>query len=202
MNDVSANAATGEHVYAYRPSLLGAGWSFRLTAAGLAWDIGRRSGLVPYRAIHRVRLSYRPVSMQSQRYMMEVWADGAPTLKIVSSSWKGLMEQERLDKQYSAFVAELHDRIAQANGDGAAAVRFEQGSTPFLYWPGLAVFAGIAFGFAWLTVRALQSDAKAGAAFVGIFALLFLWQGGNFFRRNRPGVYGPRALPDELLPKG
>jgi hypothetical protein len=27
------------------------------------------------------------------------------------------------------------------------------------------------------------------------------WQGGNFFRRNRPGFYSPEALPAELLPK-
>jgi hypothetical protein len=48
----------------------------------------------------------------------------------------------------------------------------------------------------------LQADTKAGAAFVGCFLLLLLWQGGNFFRRNRPGVYRPEALPAELLPKG
>jgi hypothetical protein len=32
--------------------------------------------------------------------------------------------------------------------------------------------------------------------------VLFLWQSGNFFRRNRPGLYRPEALPAELLPKG
>jgi hypothetical protein len=51
-------------------------------------------------------------------------------------------------------------------------------------------------------VRALQADARAGAAFVAGFLALFLWQGGNFFRRNRPGLYRPDAIPAALMPKG
>ncbi len=136
--------------------------------------------------------------MQSHRFVTELWADGAPKLEIVSSSWKSMVEQERLDKPYSAFVAELHRRIALA----AAPARFEQGSNPLLYWPGLIIFAGVALGLAVLIVRALQVDAMGGAAFIGGFLVLFLWQGGNFFRRNRPGVYRPEALPAELMPKG
>jgi hypothetical protein len=168
----------------------------------MAWEAGRKSGLIPYRAIRGVRLSFKPASMQTQRYLTEIWAEGAPKLEIVSSSWKSMVEQERLDKTYAAFVTELHRRIAQVEGQGPAPVRYEQGSPPLLYWPGLAVFAGVALGLAWLTVRALQSDAMAGAAFIAAFMLLFLWQGGNFFRRNRPGRYRPDALPDVLMPKG
>jgi hypothetical protein len=81
-------------------------------------------------------------------------------------------------------------------------VRFEQGSHPLLYWPGLIVFAGVSLALAWLAVRALQADARAGAAFVAGFLALFLWQGGNFFRRNRPGLYRPDAIPAALMPKG
>ncbi len=40
-----------------------------------------------------------------------------------------------------------------------------------------------------------------GAAFIGFFMLLFVWQGGNFFRRNKPGYYRPDALPELLMPK-
>ena len=43
---------------------------------------------------------------------------------------------------------------------------------------------------------------ETGAAFIGAFLLLFLWQGGNFFRRNKPGVYRAEAPPPELMPKG
>jgi hypothetical protein len=109
-----------------------------------------------------------------------------------------MFDQERLDKPYTAFVVEVHRRIAQS---GAQQVKFQQGGHPLVYWPGVVSFVGVALGFAWLIVRALQADAKGGAAFIGAFLLLFLWQGGNFFRRNRPGFYRADALPEILLPK-
>ncbi len=198
MSDVQAPAAPEDLAYSYRPSLLGAGWTFRLTQNGIAWEMGRKTGLVAYRDIRRVRLSFKPVSMQSQRFLCEVFADGAPKLPIISSSWKSLLDQERLDKPYSAFVVEMHRRIAQS---GAQQTKFEQGGFPLVYWPGLVSFVGVALGLALVTVRALQAAALGGAAFIGAFFVLFLWQGGNFFRRNRPGVYRVDALPEVLLPK-
>ena len=193
-----ASAGEGAVAYAYRPSLLGAAWEFKLAGDGIDWAAGRKAGHIPFRSVRRLRLSYRPASMQSHRFMTELWAEGTPKLKILSISWKSMVEQERKDKSYAAFVAELHRRIALA----APSARFEQGSHPLLYWPGLLVFVGGALGFAALITRALQAGAMSGAAFVGGFLGLFLWQGGNFFRRNRPGLYRPEALPAELMPKG
>jgi hypothetical protein len=197
MNAV-ATSAGDPFAYAYRPSLLGAAWEFRLAGDGIDWAAGRKGGHIPFRAVRRLRMSFRPASMQSHRFMTELWADGAPKLEILSSSWKSMVEQERLDGRYTAFVAELHRRVALA----AASARFEKGSNPLLYWPGLIVFIGVSLGLALLVVRALQVNAKGGAAFIGGFLALFLWQGGNFFRRNRPGRYSPEALPADLLPKG
>jgi hypothetical protein len=192
------SAGEGAVAYAYRPSLLGAAREFRLTDDGIDWAAGRKAGHIPFRNLRRLRLSYRPASMQSHRFMTELWAEGAPKLEILSSSWKSLVEQERLDKPYVAFVTELHRRIALA----APPARFEQGRHPLLYWPGLIAFVGVALAVAALIVRALQADAKGGAVFIGGFLVLFLWQGGNFFRRNRPALYRPESLPAELMPKG
>jgi len=192
-------AGAGEpFAYAYRPSLLGAPWEFSLAGDGIAWTNGRRSGRVAFRAIRRLRLSYRPGNLQSHRFMAEIWAEGAPKLSILSSSWKSMVVQERLDKPYAAFIVELHRRLAPLTPPA----RFEQGGHPLLYWPGLIVFAAVSLALAWLAVRALQADARAGAAFVAGFLALFLWQGGNFFRRNRPGLYRPEAIPDALMPEG
>ena len=182
--------------YTYRPSVLGAPWEFRLTGDGIAWVAGRKSGKAAFRDIRRVRMSYKPANMQSHRFMTELWADGVPKLRIMSSSWKSMIEQERLDKPYAAFVAELHKHIAQAGGNAV----FEQGSNRLIYWPAVVVFAGMMLALAWLMVRALQAGALSGAAFVAVFCLLFAWRGGNFLKRNRPGVYRPDALPAALLP--
>ena len=196
--NTQTGASGANLVYEYKPSIMGAPSQFKLTPEGLEWSVGRGSGLVPYGDIRRVRMSFRPAHMQSQRYITTLWADGAPKLKIVSTSWKSIMHQERFDKLYSAFIAELHKRIAQSG----ATARFEQGTNPFIYWLGVIAFAGLNVALAGLIVRALQADAKGGAAFIVAFMLLFLWQGGDFIRRNRPGVYRPDAPPQLLMPKG
>ena len=184
--------------YTYRPSLLGAPWSFRLTPTGIAWEAGRRSGQVPYAKVRRVRMSYKPASMQSHRFITELWAEDAPRLPIVSSSWKSMVEVERLDEPYAAFVRRLHERLIGAG----APIDFMRGRHPLSYWPGLVLFVVVALGLAAVAVRALQVHALGGAAVIGAFVALFLWQGGTFFRRNLPGRYAPQALPAELMPKG
>lgn len=182
--------------YSFRPSLLGAPREFKLTDHDIEWSAGGRTGRIPFGKVGRVRMSFRPASMQAQRYRTEVWAEDAPKLVILSSSWKSMVEQERLDRPYSTFIAELHRRIGQAS----APVRFEKGSHPLLYWPGLAVFVAFALGIAALIVRALLENSLGGAASIAAFLALFLWQSGNFFHRNRPGRYSPDALPAALMP--
>jgi hypothetical protein len=59
----------------------------------------------------------------------------------------------------------------------------------------------VSLGLALLVVRALQANAKGGAVFIGGFLALFLWQGGNFFRRNRPVRYHQLDIPTQLLPR-
>ena len=190
--------ATGETVsYSYRPSLLGAPREFSLTGQGIDWVAGLRSGTVAFDRVRKLRVSYRPNSMQSHRFVTELWADGSPKLQIVSSSWKSMMEQERLDGAYSSFIRELHRRVLQANG----ATQFERGSNPLVYWLGIMVFAGAGIGLAALIVRALQAGAPTSAAIVGAFLVLYLWQAGNFFRRNRPGTYRPDSLPADVMPR-
>jgi hypothetical protein len=184
--------------YAYKPSLMGAPWEFRLAPDALEWRIGRHQGRTPYTRIARVRLSFRPVTMQTRRFVTEIWPVDGPRLVIASSSWKSIVEQEGRDQAYGAFIRELHRRIA-ASG---ARVTFEAGSPPILYWLGLAVFVIVTLGLAVLTVRALQSGAWAAAAIIGGMLCLFVWQSGNYFRRNSPGSYRPEALPEQLVPRG
>jgi hypothetical protein len=196
---VAAGGAGGpaEIAYSYRPSLLGAGCTFRLTPVGIAWEVGSKSGRVAYRAVRRVRMAYRPGSLQTHSFITEIWAEGAPKLQIVSSSWKSMVEQERLDAPYAAFVRELHRRLAAMG----APIDYVQGRHPLSYWFGLVLFVAVALALAATVVRALQAHTLGAAAFVAVFLVLFLWQGGNFFRRNRPGRYTPQALPPELMPK-
>ena len=197
-DDNTSSTASGDPVYMHKPSLMGAASEFRLRQDALEWRVGGHDGRIPYARIRRVRLSYRPVTMQSRRFVAEIWpADGAK-LSIASTSWRSLLEQEAKDEAYGAFIRELHRRIAAAGAPAA----FDTGSPAILYWPGLAVFVGAGLGLAVLTVHALQTGAFAGAALVGGFFGLLLWQSGNYFRRNRPGRYRPEAVPNDLVPGG
>ena len=163
------------------------------------WSAGSRSGRVRYRDVRRVRLSFKPVSMQTHRFLTEIWVEGAPKLadRVV------VLEEHGRAGAARRSLCGLHHRTACPGRARRAPVpvRYEQGANPFLYWPGLALYIVVALALAGMFVRALQVHAFGGAAFIGGFVALFLWQGGNFFRRNRPGTYRPDALPDELMPR-
>jgi hypothetical protein len=187
---------TDDPAYAYKPSLMGAAWEFRLGPDTLEWHAGRHRGRFPYAGIARVRLSFRPVTMQTRRFVAEIWPAGGPKLSIASTTWRSMVEQTAQDEAYGAFIRELHRRMAAAGTQAS----FETGLPVMLYWPGLVVFAGAALALAALTVRALQIGELAGAAFVGGFFALFVWQSGNYFRRNRPRRYRADELPRDLVP--
>ena len=196
MDVSSPTGASPDLVYAYKPSLLGAPFEFRLTATALEWSRGRYALSIPYDQIRRLRLSFRPASIQSHRFLAEVWSVGAPKLQIFSTSWRSVVEQERHDAAYTAFIAELHRRIAAAGAKPA----LQAGTPVVVYWIGFTVFTGVSLALAGLTVRALQVDAFAAAGIVVGFLALFLWQVGTFFRRNRPATYRLDALPPQVLP--
>jgi hypothetical protein len=185
-------------IYAFKASLMGPPQVFRLAADALEWEIGRYSGRIPYGAVRRVRLLYRPANLQTQRFLTEIWAAQAPKLKVSSVSWASLTEQRRQDAAYIAFVEALHRRLAEVRTEAV----FEAGSPPWLYWPGVVVFVGIAVAIALLIVRGVQEGALIGAAVAGVFLAFYLWQLGTFFRRNRPGRYRPEAIPAAVLPGG
>ncbi len=186
-----------DRTYAYRPSLMGAPFEFRLARDAFHWRKGRFEGHAPYDRIRRIRLSFRPITMQTYRFLAEVWPQGGPKLTISSTSWRNLVEHERLDVAYVAFITELHRRIAAAGGRTV----FDAGTPPLVFWPGVVIFVGVSLAMAALTVRAIQVQAWGAAAFIGGFLALFLWQAGGFFRRNRPGRYDPMALPEAVLPR-
>lgn len=188
---------SGEPTYSYKPSSFGAPWEFTLKGEGLAWSAGMRSALVRYDKIRRVRLSFRPVAMQGYRFQTEIWSDDMPKIRIASTSWRGIVEQARQDANYTAFVAEFHRRIAAAG----ARAEFSTGVPGLTYWLGVAVFFAAALGLAALSVRALSSSQWGGAAIIGGFLALFIWQLGNYFRRNRPGIYRPDNIPEIVLPR-
>ncbi len=192
---MSADAAPGAR-YAYKASLIGAAHQFELTDAGLSWRIAGKSGVWPYADIAAIRLSFRPASMQARRFRVDIDRTGGGRIVIFSASRQTAALMTPQDRDYRAFITQLHARMAAA-GSRAALVG---GLGPRLYAAALAVLALLAIAMAGLLVRALAIGEFAGALFLVGFAALFAWQIGGFIRRNRPRNYTFDHLPKALLP--
>lgn len=183
--------------YAYKPNLVGTPWEFTLKADGLAWQLGRRSGFIRYDRVRRVRMSYRPATLQSHRFLTEIWAPDSPKIQICSTSFRSLMELARQDAAYTGFVTEFHRRVAASR----TAAQFSSGMNPIIYWMGASIFVVVGLSLVALVIRALAlGDVAAAAVVVGIL-LLFLWQVGSIFYRNRPQTYRPETPPAIILPR-
>ncbi|WP_245350623.1 hypothetical protein [Bradyrhizobium sp. UFLA03-84] len=183
--------------YAYKASLVGSAHQFELTEDGLAWRIAGRSGVWDYNDISAVKLSYRPVSMQQQRFRADIDNAKGGRIAILSTTWQTATLVAPQGHLYRDFIIELHRRM-QAAGSTA---RLSGGLGPKTYIAALAVLAWLAVAMVGLLVMALMTSNWTGALFLLGFAALFSWQVGGFVSRNRPRRYSFDQLPETLLPK-
>jgi hypothetical protein len=193
--DLSDEAIAGIR-YAYKASLIGAAHQFELTGDGLSWRVAGRSGVWPYAGIAAVRLSYRPVSMQSRRFRADIRNADGGRIAIVSTTWQTAALMAPQDQDYRAFMTQLHARM-KAAGSQAALIG---GLGPRTYAAAIALLALVAIAMSGLFIRAIATGEFAGALFLVGFAALFAWQVGGFVGRNRPRTYTFDHLPEALLP--
>jgi hypothetical protein len=182
--------------YAFRPSLIGSAFRFELTEQGLSWHIAGRSGLWRYADIGMVRLSYRPVSMQAHRFRADIENQDGARLSILSTSWQTASLVTPQDRDYRAFITELHARLAKA-GSRAQLVA---GLGPRTYAAAIFCVTLVAIAMTGLLALSITSSQWAGTLFLIGFSALFAWQVGGFVTRNRPLVYSFDDLPKALLP--
>jgi hypothetical protein len=202
--------------YAYKASLIGAAHRFELTDDGLSWHIGSRSGVWPYAGISAIRLSYRPVSMQSRRFRADIEDAGPEStshestshaskslaskslgrIAILSTTWWTAALMAPQDHDYRAFIIGLHARMKQA----ASNATLTGGLRPRIYAAAVVLLILVAMAMAGLFIRAIATGEWAGALFLIGFAALFAWQTGGFVARNRPRAYTFDDLPKALLP--
>jgi hypothetical protein len=185
-----------ETSYAYKASLIGAAHRFELTGDGLSWRTGGRSGLCPYLDIAAIRLSYRPVSMQSRRFRADIECAEGQRIVMLSTSWQTAALMAPQDRDYRAFITQLHARMARA---GSRAMLIG-GIGPKTYAAGVTLSALVGVAITGLLFRSILTGEWAGALFLVGFAALFAWQIGGFILRNRPQTYTFDHLPEALLP--
>jgi hypothetical protein len=182
--------------YVYKASLVGAAHEFELTDEGLSWQARGRSGIWPYADIAAVRLSYRPASMQSRRYRADIEHKSGQRITAYSTSWHTVVLMTPQDRDYRAFIEQLHVRL-KAAGSSAALIG---GIGPVIYATGCLLLALVAIAITGLLARAIATGEFAGALFLVGFVALFGWQMGGFIWRNKPRLYTFDELPETLLP--
>lgn len=193
-------AAEGEGAapttYLYKGSLFGAAHRYELTDAGLSWRSGSRSGLWPYADIASVRLSYRPMSMQSRRFRADLARKGGGRIAILSTTWQTVSLMTPQDQGYRAFIGELHARMKRAGSTAS----LDGGIGRPTYAAALAMLAFLAVAMVGLLVKAVATSQFTAVLFLIGIGIWFVWTIGSFIKRNRPRRYTFDALPAELLP--
>lgn len=182
--------------YAYKASLIGSAHRFELTEAGLSWRIAGRSGVWNYADISAVKLSYRPVSMQQQRFRADIDNAKGGRIAVLSTTWQTATLMAPQGHLYREFVIELHRRMQAAGSSATLAA----GLGPKTYAAALVLLACLAAAMAGLLLQALLTSNWVGVLFLLGFVALFAWQVGGFITRNRPRLYSFDRLPDTLLP--
>jgi hypothetical protein len=158
--------------------------------------MGRRSGVWPYADIASIRLSYRPMSMQSRRFRADIERAGGERIAILSTTWQTVSLMTPQDQDYRAFIIELHRRMKEA-GSKASLIG---GIGTVTYAMAVAVLVLLAIAMIGLFVRALATSEFTGALFLVGMAVWFAWTIGGFIKRNRPRGYSFDELPATLLP--
>jgi hypothetical protein len=196
MTDDQCNEDAATISYAYKASLIGSAHRFELTEAGLSWQIAGRSGVWAYADIVAVRLSYRPISMQSRRFRADIENRNGGRIAVLSTTWQTVSLMAPQDHGYRAFIVALHRHMQEAGSKAALA----GGIGPKTYAAAVLVLVLLGVAMAGLLLRALSTGEWMGALFLVGFAGLFTWQVGGFVKRNRPRSYSFDHLPEALLP--
>jgi hypothetical protein len=192
---VETETAAPGHAYGYKASLIGAAHLYELTGDGLSWRTGRQSGLWRYGDIAEVRLSYRPMGMQSKRFRADLrHADGSRI--VIMSTSKQTVALMQPQAGYRGFILELHRQLAAAGSTAA----LRGGLRPGLFRLIVVALVLVAAAMAALLARALLTGEFAGAAFIIGFGLYAAWQLNAVIRRNRPRNYTFADIPVDLLP--
>jgi hypothetical protein len=192
----TTKGSSGNVVYSYKPSLIGSQCQFELKGEGLSWRIAGRSGVWPYSSIAEIRLSYRPISMQSRRYRADIRNDEGQSIAIISVTWQTVALVAPQDDSYREFVTQLHSRIKEADGKP----QLSAGLKGPVYSLGVVTISIVGISLLGLFVRAALVASYSGLLFLAGFAALFGWQIGGFMLRNKPRIYKLDALPSDVLP--
>jgi hypothetical protein len=183
--------------YRMRANAFVAPRSYQLTDDALTWqDDGKPLDGVFFDQIAEVRLSYSPTRIVSRRYRTQVILRAGGMAELCNKSYRGFADFEDRSTAYTAFVVELHRRLAAKGKD----VRYHAGNTAFGYVANLATiaftFLALAAVLLLLPIAALPGIVIVKLLIIAAFVPTLL----RYTRRARPMTYAPLAIPPEMMP--
>lgn len=182
--------------FAYRPRPFAAETALELGPRALIANRAGKDVTIPYRDIATIRLFYAPRGINFTGFRAKIYARSGATVAFEDRSYKSLVEQERLEGPYRAFVEALCARAA-AESPNLLLHAGKVGSMLALTALAGAVTLLLLTYFGWQALAARQWGITAGVAvFVGYFAA-WTWQ---FVVRNRPRTFSAGAIPEDILP--
>ena len=170
---------------------------FRLMPQHLAIEQGRRSGDFAYQDIVMIRLMYKPRNTTNEGYQAKIYRRDKRTAALTNLSWKSLVDMDRQDGEYRAFMLALIAKVYFTNPN----VALEAGMPRWLH--SITAIAGIVAVLAMIvvTAQALRNGVYAAAVITSILALYFGWWSIRYLSRNRPRSFTANDIPQDVLPK-
>ena len=186
--------------YTYRQSIATKPWTFRIENDQLVWEKQDQEKPI---AVHmgniaKVRPVFDPTRVQLNRYVLNITTRKGKQIKLASMSYKGISDFEDLAPSYAAFVRALHEQMARIN----PSIQYVRGISKLGYAMSMLVMV---FLIALLGVAGflLINGVTHPIVWVKLALLLYFTPMlYKYLKRNKPGVYDPAHVPEDLIPQG
>jgi hypothetical protein len=183
--------------YSHRAKPFSLESEFRFKPDHLSVNHGKRSGNFPYRDIAMIRLLYKPKNTTNEGYEAKIFRRDKHTASLSNISWKGLIEIERKDAEYSAFLHALIAKVSAANPQ----VILQAGMPLWLH----RITAAVGLIAVGIMLAVSYQAVMLGSWQLGVFAVVlaayFAWWAWRYVSRNRPRHFKPGAIPADVLPQ-
>ena len=181
--------------YEFTSSAFSGASLFAVTDSGVALVNAGVTTVLPFADIAPVALAYEPSRVDLARYTCRITGRGGQVILVPSSTYRGIADFESQADAYRDVVFALHRALLPR----APEVRFGSGVSASRYLLNIGcLLVSLPMLLGVLAIAGTAIGIPAVLHLVIIVALLpFVWK---WMRRNRPGVYDPRAIPAALLP--
>lgn len=194
------NNATPSLRYSHRAKPFSSELELELAGRELIAVKGRSRQVFPLAAIERIRLEYSPRNVARLVFRCTVWATDGRSVTFDNLNWLSLIQTERRDAEYSAFVTALAERAPPSARREAGAMPMRYRLVQIVGWLTIALLFGSA-GYFLLRPEGFGTFVSRVYAVIGVVfgGYLIIWH-LEYLKRNQPRPFTAGAAPTEVLP--